>query len=74
MNYDSNPPVYYDDPLSFYDAPGPVPSQPRKPMKYVVLKLNDKTLDQKLEFTTDLAAALLTNVATYPDPEPPRPR
>lgn len=70
MNYDSSPPVYYDDPLSFYDASGAGPSQPRKPMKYVVLKLNEKTLDEKLEFTTNLAAALTTNVAAYPSPDP----
>ena len=70
MNYDSNPPVYYDDPLSFYDSPGPEPSQPKKPMKQVVFKLNQKTLDQKLDFTTDLAAALTTNVATYASPDP----
>ena len=71
MNYDSNPPVYFYDPLSFYDSPGPGPSQPRKPMKQVVFKLNQKTLDQKLDFTTDLAAALTTNVATYASPDPP---
>lgn len=39
-------------------------------MKYVVLKLNEKTLDEKLEFTTDLAAALTTNAVTYPTPDP----
>jgi len=39
-------------------------------MKYVVLKLNEKSLDQKLEFATDLAAALTTNVAVYATPDP----
>jgi len=71
MNYDSNPPVYYDDPLSFYDSGGSGPSQPRIPMKKVVLKLEEKSLDQKLDYTTDLAAALTTNVATYASPDPP---
>ena len=39
-------------------------------MKKVVLKLEEKSLDQKLDYTTDLAAALLTNVATYASPDP----
>lgn len=39
-------------------------------MKYVVLKLNEKSLDDKLDFTTDLAAALTLNVAIYASPDP----
>lgn len=39
-------------------------------MKYVVLKLNEKSLDDKLDFTTDLTAALSLNVAVYASPDP----
>ena len=39
-------------------------------MDYVALKLGEKTLDQKLELTTNLAAALVANVATYATPDP----
>jgi hypothetical protein len=39
-------------------------------MDYVALKLNEKTLDDKLTLTTDLAASLVTNIATYATPDP----
>jgi hypothetical protein len=39
-------------------------------MKYVVLKLGEKSLDQKLDLTTDLAAALTLNIAVYATPDP----
>lgn len=39
-------------------------------MKYATLKLGEKTLDQKLDLTTNLAAALVTNVAVYGSPVP----
>jgi len=37
-------------------------------MVYAVLKLNSKTLDQKLDFTTTLAANFLTYVTDYASP------
>ena len=39
-------------------------------MDYVALKLNEKTLDDKLTLTTDLAASLVTNIAIYATPDP----
>ena len=39
-------------------------------MPYVALKLGEKNLDQKLTFTTELAAALNQHLATYPAPAP----
>ncbi len=39
-------------------------------MDYVALKLSEKTLDQKLELTTNLAAALTVNIVTYATPNP----
>jgi hypothetical protein len=68
MRYDSTPPVYYDDPAVHYDEPDASSSQPRTRMDYVALKLNQKTLDQKLDFTTMLAANLTTYVADYASP------
>jgi len=72
MRFDSSPKVRMDSPLSVFDLHSDyVPNSPIK-MKYATLKLGEKTLDQKLDLTTDLAAALLTNVAVYalPDPTP----
>jgi hypothetical protein len=39
-------------------------------MDYVALKLSEKTLDQKVDLTTNLAAAFITNIATYATPDP----
>ena len=39
-------------------------------MKYATLKLTEKTFDQKLDLTTDLAAALGLNIAVYANPNP----
>lgn len=58
----------YDDPAVHYDEPDAPLSQPKTRMKYVALKLGSKTLDQKLDFTTMLAANLTTFVADYPSP------
>ena len=68
MQYDSSPPVYYDDPSLRYDEPLPAPTNQRKHMVYAVLKLKDKTLDQKLDFTTALAGNLTTYATDYPSP------
>jgi hypothetical protein len=68
MRYDSTPPVYYDDPAVHYDEPDASPSQPRTRMNYVALKLSSKSLDQKLDFTSMLAANLTTFVADYASP------
>ena len=70
MNYDSVPPVYYDDPSSVFDEAVQGLSQRRLPMKYVALKLNEKTLDQKLDLTTTLAAALTAYATLYANPDP----
>lgn len=68
MRYDSVPPIFYDDPTVRYDLPDVTSPLRSKPMSYVALKLNQKTLDQKLDFTTMLAGNLLTYVADYPAP------
>lgn len=39
-------------------------------MKYVALKLRGKSLDDKVNMATNLAASLDKNVADYPDPDP----
>ena len=39
-------------------------------MDYVALKLSEKTLEDKKTLATNLAAALVTNVATYATPNP----
>lgn len=42
-------------------------------MDYVALKLGDKSLEQKKTLATNLAAALVTNVAIYATPDPATP-
>ena len=69
--YDSNPPCFYDDPSVVYDDIFiPWSSNGSKKMKYMALKLGEKTLDQKLVLTTDLGAALGLNIALYALPDP----
>jgi hypothetical protein len=69
MQYDSSaPPNCYDDPSSRYDDLLPAPVLERKHMVYAVLKLNEKTLDQKLDYTTNLAGNLTTFATDYPSP------
>jgi hypothetical protein len=69
MQYDSSaPPNCYDDPSSRYDDFLPDPLRERIRMVYAVLKLDSKTLDQKLDYTSTLAANFTTCVADYPSP------
>jgi len=70
MQYDSTPPMFYDDPASVYDENPIVPAKFILPMKYAILQLNNKNLDQKLTLTTDLTTALTTNLAVYATPDP----
>ena len=44
--------------------------QRNKRMEYVALKLGDKSLEQKLEYTDNLSSALDTNIAVYATPNP----
>ena len=62
--------MFYDDPASVYDENPVVPVKIIKPMKYAILQLNNRNLDQKLTLTTDLTAALTTNLAVYATPDP----
>ena len=70
MRYDSSPPAFYDSLTGFYDELDPPLTFERTPLKYATLKLSGKTLDQKLDLTVDLAAALGTNIAVYATPNP----
>ena len=63
MRYDSSPPVFYDDLAVRYDEPDALSPQPKVRMQYVALKLGQKSLDQKLDFTTTLAGNLTTYIA-----------
>ena len=62
--------MFYDDLASVYDENPVAPSNLINPMKYAILQLTNKTLDQKLTLTTDLTTALTTNIAIYADPDP----
>jgi hypothetical protein len=39
--------------------------------EYIALKLGDKNLEEKLELTDNLSAALVKNIAVYAEPDPP---
>jgi hypothetical protein len=70
MEYDSTPPIFYDDPQTTYDSSSGGPPGRKARMDYVALKLNEKSLEDKKTLATNLAAALVTNVATYATPAP----
>jgi len=68
MRFDSSPPIHFDDPSVRYDLPDVLTPTGKNTMSYVALKLNQKSLDQKLDFATSLGANLTTYVADFPLP------
>jgi len=70
MKFDTTPPRLMDVSTSVMDESGGGPLQTKKHMEQIALKLGDKALEEKLEFTDNLASALIANVAVYAAPNP----